>query len=262
MDSPLIRSGCLFQRRLYEGAWSQVLRRLIRSSLLASLLLNSACLTAMIIPSAKSRHHHYTELAKIRSATLKERILITRIEMPAHGSEPRILSLPIRLDDPDWGFEKDRVGQLSCDRQRIEVARPPLIYAEEDDPPAEGSSVPLDRLSYRYVCDVFKNSDKLPEGIHAFALDPPTVKLKMWLGGSSGPPDTDHLPPVGASFVVIIKGKGANEIRGLFVDFLHTKITSRKGLYLLTPVTVAADAVTFPIQLIVFLICLASGCIQ
>jgi len=118
----------------------------------------------------------------------------------------------------------------------------------------------IDRYPYLQVCELGGKIARLPEGVHVIAMDRPNDPPVMALGGRLDPPDHDHIPNLGASFVVVSKRGPGRDTRVLYVDLVHEKVKGRRYLYAIAPATVAADAVTSPIQLIMLLICLAGAC--
>jgi hypothetical protein len=216
------------------------------------LLTNSACITMMTVRNAKSLHHYYSPVHAIRSAVRSGSTVAVEIEMANGGAdEPSLLSVPIALDRADWGLgDPGYNGILWCGKLRVTVAAPPRAVMTPLVLPTGAQPVPVNRFFLSFVCDLEEYIEGLPPGLQVIALAPQSRQI----GGRLDPPEVDHFPRVDGSFVIVVRDSTEEGTRVLYVPFVHEKQKYHRYLYPLTPLTVAADVVTSPIQLICLII--------
>jgi hypothetical protein len=232
------------------------------AAILACLVMNLGCLTVMTSMTAKTTHHYYSNIATLQAATLADRVVTLQIQTKGRSkSENRVLSFSVDLDDPDWGLGEG-VGKLSCNRQAIGVSRPSWKVANPGSADIEGTPLAIESLPYQFVCDYEERFRTAPEGVQVLAMQAPLEQPHMYLGGRPWwePPDDDHLPPVGASIILISRSGCEGTTKVLYLDVVHEKEKGKRYLYAITPVTAAVDVVTFPIQLVLGIAC-ATGAI-
>jgi len=215
-------------------------KRLLGAAILSALA-TTGCLTGGLMEEvhAPSRHVR-TIVSVIRAAVDGDRVILQLGAQWPDRAYAEIIEAEIPLDDLEWATKNAVEGRPQV--PGLIFARPTKRAVSRSSPgPLKGTPIevePFDLKGREHLATV---GDGLAPGIHVLSLD--------------NFPEPGRRPHTVAAVLDLREGR---EPTGIVIADLPDARTHRQFLVLLLPVTVAIDAVTFPIQMVLGV--LIGGC--
>jgi len=222
--------------------------RLVLSALLIAAQ-GAACFTGGVVRLSGAEHVHLQSIASVAKASLRAESLFVTLDLQsAHRSSISTYLLEIPLTFPMALPDESAPHPFSANGNLLQHAGKGLLRPISDLP-ADASEIPVIPVTLEDLGGLEAIANGRGPGVHVFSITytpDPLVRRKQEL--SSG----QQLPA--GPFLGVVKVASSGSTESLLVGDVHKKTTKHKAWLLLTPLTVAGDLVTFPIQLILALV--------
>ncbi len=198
-------------------------------------LATTGCLTAGIIWEAREPSRHHRTITGVTGATVDGDHVTIGLEVHRDKlTKPEHLSVEIPLRKFDW--KPENIVQGAPEVPGIVFARPPKRgVRKSSSAPSKGTTLEVEPVDLTRLQDLAAVRDGLAPGIHVLTLQ------------YTAKPGT---PAV--SIPAFLDTREGHEPYGVVLSDLPDARTHRKFLLLLLPLSVPADVLTLPLQLLVF----------
>jgi hypothetical protein len=199
-------------------------------------LATTGCLSSGILYEARKPSVNPRTITGVTRAVVDgDRVIIGLVVRRDDRARPEHLDVEIPLRDLDWA--RDHAVEGKPDISGFVFARPPRGALRKTSSVEEGTPIDIEPFDLARLDDLAGVRDRLPSGLHVLLLQQ---------AARPGEP--------ARSIPALLDTRDGHDGYGVVLDGLPGDRAHRKALLLLMPLAAPIDVVTFPLQILFFVL--------
>jgi len=199
-------------------------------------LAKTGCLSSGILYEARKPSVNPRTITGVTRAVVDgDRVIIGLVVRRDDRAQPEHLDVEIPLRDLDWA--RDHAVEGKPEISSFVFARPPDDALRKSPSKNKGTAINIEPFDLPHLEDLAKVRDSLPPGLHVLLLQQ---------AARPGEP--------ARSIPALLDTRDGHDGYGVVLDGLPADRAHREALLLLMPLAAPIDAVTFPLQILFFVL--------